>query len=101
MTKYPRWSQEGDSGNREKLSGTKACRYPPIAIRSWRYRPSAILVEGAANGHALMSVLKRNRKLVHEITANGSKTARLRPHIETILSRQILLPTADSGQIDT
>jgi hypothetical protein len=41
MTKYAGWPQEGDSGNREKLSGTKACRCPPIAIRSWPSKPSS------------------------------------------------------------
>ena len=46
-----------------------------------RYRPSAILVEGAANGHALISVMKRkHHRLIHEISPEGSKTARLRRH---------------------
>lgn len=58
-----------------------------------RYRPSAILVERAANGHALISMMKgKHRELIHEITPEGSKTSRLRRHIETILARQILLP---------
>ena len=58
-----------------------------------RHRPSAILVERAANGHALISVLKRkHHKLIHEITPRGSKTARLRQHIDVILDHRILLP---------
>jgi predicted phage terminase large subunit-like protein len=58
------------------------------------YRPSAVLVEGAANGHALISAIKKShhRRLVHEITPAGSKAARLRPHVETILARRIFLP---------
>jgi predicted phage terminase large subunit-like protein len=57
-----------------------------------RHRPSAILVEKAANGHALISVMPKHRKRIHEITPKGSKTARLRLHIDTILGRRILLP---------
>jgi predicted phage terminase large subunit-like protein len=58
-----------------------------------RHRPSAILVEKAANGPALISVMKpKHRKLVHEVAPKSSKTARLRPHIDTILARRILLP---------
>ena len=39
-----------------------------------RYRPSAILVESAANGHALISVMKRkHRKLIHEISPRGQR----------------------------
>jgi predicted phage terminase large subunit-like protein len=58
-----------------------------------RHQPSAILVERAANGHALISVLKRkHHKLIHEITPKGSKTARLRQHIDAILAHRIVLP---------
>jgi predicted phage terminase large subunit-like protein len=58
-----------------------------------RHRPSAILVETAANGHALISVMKRkHHKLIHEITPKGSKTTRLRQHIDVILNHRILLP---------
>jgi predicted phage terminase large subunit-like protein len=58
-----------------------------------RHRPSAILIEGAANGHALISVMKRkHRNLIHEITPRGSKTARLRRHIDTILAHRICVP---------
>jgi phage terminase large subunit-like protein len=58
-----------------------------------RYRPSAILIEEAANGPALISVMKRrHQRLVHEVTPKGSKTSRLRRHIDTILGQQIVLP---------
>jgi predicted phage terminase large subunit-like protein len=58
-----------------------------------RYRPSAILVERAASGHALISTMKgKHRGLIHEITPEGSKTSRLRRHVDTILARRILLP---------
>ena len=58
-----------------------------------RYWPTAILVEKAANGHALISVMKpKLRRFIHEITPQGSKTARLRLHIDTILARRILVP---------
>jgi predicted phage terminase large subunit-like protein len=58
-----------------------------------RHRPSAVLIEKAANGHALISLMKpKHRKLIHEITPKGSKTARLRRHIDTILAHRILLP---------
>jgi hypothetical protein len=57
------------------------------------YRPSAILIERAANGPALISVLKRKyQRLVHEVTPKGSKTSRLRRHIDTILAQKIVLP---------
>ena len=55
-------------------------------------RPGAILVERPANGYPLISLMKRNRELIHEITPDGSKSARLRRHIGTVLGRQILLP---------
>ncbi|MGB8901608.1 MAG: hypothetical protein WCC90_21235, partial [Methylocella sp.] len=58
-----------------------------------RYRPSAILIEEAANGHALISVMKPTyQRLVHEVTPKGSKTSRLRRHIDTILAQKIVLP---------
>ena len=58
-----------------------------------RYRPIAILVERAANGHALISTMKgKNQNLIHEIIPKGSKTSRLRRHVDTILARRILLP---------
>lgn len=58
-----------------------------------RYRPCAVLVEKAANGHALISVLKpKYHKLIHEIVPEGSKTARLRRHVELILAHKINLP---------
>jgi predicted phage terminase large subunit-like protein len=58
-----------------------------------RYRPSAILIEEAANGHALISAMKpKYQRLVHEVTPKGSKTSRLRRHIDTILAQQIVLP---------
>jgi predicted phage terminase large subunit-like protein len=73
------------------------CNFDELRHRFVRYfrrhRPTAILVEKAANGPALISVMKpKHRKLVHEIVPKSSKTARLRPHIETILARRILLP---------
>ena len=60
---------------------------------SRRYRPIAILVERAANGHALISELTRKqRKRVCGITPRGSKAARFRPCIEMILAGRIRLP---------
>jgi len=45
------------------------------------------------NGHALISALKsKHHRLVHEIIPEGSKTARLRRHIESILGQRIILP---------
>jgi predicted phage terminase large subunit-like protein len=59
-----------------------------------RYRPSAILIERAANGNALISDLSRkHRKLVIAIDPDGrSKSARLRAHAETIIAKRIHLP---------
>jgi predicted phage terminase large subunit-like protein len=62
-----------------------------------RYRPVAILIERAANGHALISELSRKykqlAKLVVPIDPDGrSKSARLRVHAETILAKRIHLP---------
>jgi predicted phage terminase large subunit-like protein len=55
-------------------------------------RPSAILVERAANGFPLISLMKRNQHLIHEIIPDGSKSTRLRRNIDTVLNRRILLP---------
>ena len=73
------------------------CDFDELRYRCLRYftkyRPSAILIEGAANGPALISVMKRrHQRLVHEVTPKGSKTSRLRRHIDTILGQQIVLP---------
>jgi hypothetical protein len=35
---------------------------------------------------------RRHQRLVHEVTPKGSKTSRLRRHIDTILGQQIVLP---------
>jgi predicted phage terminase large subunit-like protein len=58
-----------------------------------RYRPGAILIEGAANGHGLILVMKhKHQRLIHKVTPRGSKTSRLRRNIDTILARKIVLP---------
>ena len=62
-----------------------------------RYRPVAILIERAANGHALISDLnskyKQLAKLVIPIDPDGrSKSARLRVHAEAIVAKRIHLP---------
>ena len=58
-----------------------------------RYYRSPILIEQAANGHALLSELThRQHKRVYGITPRGSKAARFRPHVEKILSGRIWLP---------
>lgn len=65
-----------------------------------RYRPSAILIEAAANGYALVSTMKpKYHKFVYAVTPRGSKTARLRQHIDTILANRIRLPK-DAGWSD-
>ncbi len=61
------------------------------------YKPVAILIERAANGHALISDLKRKfrklHKLVIPVNPDGrSKSARLRVHAETIIAKRIQLP---------
>jgi predicted phage terminase large subunit-like protein len=58
------------------------------------YRPVAILIERAANGHALISDLSRRfGQLIRPIDPDGrSKTARLLAHAATIKSRHIYLP---------
>jgi predicted phage terminase large subunit-like protein len=58
-----------------------------------RYRPVAILIERAANGHALISDLaQKYSKLVRPIDPDGrSKSARLRPHASTIFAKRIRL----------
>ena len=58
------------------------------------YRPVAILIERAANGHALISDMARKHKaLVVPIDPDGrSKSARLRAHVVTILAKRIRLP---------
>ena len=70
-----------------------------------RYRPVAILIERAANGHALISELSRKykqlAKLVIPIDPDGrSKSARLRVHAETIIAKRIYLPADVSWRND-
>ena len=69
------------------------------ALRELRrkYNPVAILIERAANGHALISQLgrrfRRLAKLVIPVDPDGrSKSARLRVHAETIIAGRIHLP---------
>lgn len=69
------------------------------ALRKLRrkYNPVAILIERAANGHALISQLgrrfRRLAKLVIPVDPDGrSKSARLRVHAETIIAGRIHLP---------
>jgi predicted phage terminase large subunit-like protein len=63
-------------------------------FRKW-YSPVAILIERAANGHALISLLTRKYgKLVIPVDLDGrSKRARLLAHAQTILGRCIYIPT--------
>jgi predicted phage terminase large subunit-like protein len=65
-------------------------------VRHFRktYRPAAILIERAANGHALFSDLSRKHsKLLIPIDPDGrSKSARLRVHADTIIAKRICLP---------
>jgi len=61
------------------------------------YRPVAILIERAANGHALISDLNRKSsklaRLVVPVDPDGrSKSARLRVHVDTIIAKRICLP---------
>ena len=70
-----------------------------------RYRPVAILIERAANGHALISDLnskyKQLAKLIVPIDPDGrSKSARLRVHAETIVAKRIHLPADASWRDD-
>jgi predicted phage terminase large subunit-like protein len=70
-----------------------------------KYRPVAILIERAANGHALISELTRKykqlAKLVVPIDPDGrSKSARLRVHAETIIAKHIHLPADVSWRDD-
>jgi predicted phage terminase large subunit-like protein len=59
-----------------------------------KYRPAAILVERAANGHAIISELTRKYpRLVRPIELSGrSKSARLLANVSVILSKGIHLP---------
>jgi predicted phage terminase large subunit-like protein len=64
------------------------------------YRPTAILIERAANGHALISDLSRKYSNLMPIDPDGrSKSARLRAHAETIIAKRIHLP-ADASWRD-
>ena len=58
------------------------------------YRPVAILIERAANGHALISdLIRKFPHLVRPIEPDGrSKSARLLAHADTILSKRVYLP---------
>jgi predicted phage terminase large subunit-like protein len=59
-----------------------------------RYRPVAILIERAANGHALISdLIRKYPRLIRPIDLDGrSKSTRLVAHAATILSRRVCLP---------
>jgi predicted phage terminase large subunit-like protein len=70
-----------------------------------KYQPVAILIERAANGHALISELNRKfkqlAKFVVPIDPDGrSKSARLRVHAETIIAKHIYLPADVSWRDD-
>jgi len=70
-----------------------------------KYRPVAVLIERAANGHALISELSRKykqlAKLVVPIDPDGrSKSARLRVHAATIIAKRIHLPADASWRDD-
>jgi len=70
-----------------------------------KYRPVVVLIERAANGHALISELSRKykqlAKLVVPIDPDGrSKSARLRIHAETIIAKRIHLPADASWRDD-
>ena len=70
-----------------------------------KYRPVAILIERAANGHALISELSRKykqlAKLVVPIDPDGrSKSTRLRVHAATIIAKRIHLPADVSWRDD-
>jgi predicted phage terminase large subunit-like protein len=69
------------------------------ALRKLRrqYKPVRIIIERAANGHALISQLRRRfpklAKLVISVDPDGrSKSARLRVHVQTIIEKRIYLP---------
>ena len=66
------------------------------------YRPAAILIERAANGHALISDLSRKfSRLLIPIDPDGrSKSARLRVHADTIIAKRIWLPLHASWRDD-
>jgi predicted phage terminase large subunit-like protein len=66
------------------------------------HRPAAILIERAANGHALISDLTRKfGNLVIPIDPDGrSKSARLRAHADTIIAKRIWLPAQASWRND-
>jgi predicted phage terminase large subunit-like protein len=78
------------------------CDYSDLLDEVRRYRKKygavAILIERAANGHALISALRRKysrklSKLIRPIDPDGrSKSARLRAHAETIIAKRIHLP---------
>jgi predicted phage terminase large subunit-like protein len=59
-----------------------------------RYRPVAILIERASNGHALISDLTRRfPQVVRAIDPDGrSKSARLLAHAGSIVSKRVYLP---------
>jgi len=70
-----------------------------------RYKPVAIIIERAANGHALISQLGRKfpklAKLVIPVDPDGrSKSARLRVHAGTIIEGRIHLPADEPWRDD-
>jgi predicted phage terminase large subunit-like protein len=77
------------------------------ALRKLRklYKPVAIIIERAANGHALISQLGRKfpklAKLVIPVDPDGrSKSARLRVHAQTIIEKRIHLPAGEPWRED-
>jgi predicted phage terminase large subunit-like protein len=69
------------------------------------YKPVAIIIERAANGHALISQLRRRfpnlAKLVIPVDPDGrSKSARLRVHAGTIIEGRIHLPADEPWRDD-
>jgi phage terminase large subunit-like protein len=67
--------------------------YEAFHILAKKYQPSAVLVEDACNGSALIAQLQHEREFhIVPVVPKGSKTKRLRRHVSHIKRRHIRLP---------
>jgi len=76
----------------ERMDYPAARQYLRELVAEWR--PAAVVVEGAANGDALVADLQSVIPGLRSEPPRGDKVARLTPHLPAIAARQIRLPAA-------
>lgn len=76
----------------ERMDYPTARQYLRELAAEWQ--PAAIVVEGAANGDALVADLQSVVPGIRGESPRGDKVARLTPHLPTMAARQVRLPVS-------